>query len=155
MHDRVYGLGYNSAGELGLGHNRPIDTPEEVEELMALNCDHFIFRWGRNQSTSFTNTYTYNKPHKILLCNSRDIRIEKLLCYNYSTLVLTSDGRYSGGKAGTTMWAEIGDSETPITPQLLQMIKVNNLLFDDLAPLRYGTNPIIIGISGKKKRIEG
>ncbi|CAG2105512.1 unnamed protein product [Medioppia subpectinata] len=27
---------------------------------------------------------------------------------------------------------------------MTQMIKVNNLLFDDLAPLRYGTNPIIL-----------
>ncbi|CAG2110455.1 unnamed protein product [Medioppia subpectinata] len=29
--DRVYGLGSNSEGVLGLGHNRPIDTPEEIE----------------------------------------------------------------------------------------------------------------------------
>ncbi|CAG2105953.1 unnamed protein product, partial [Medioppia subpectinata] len=32
--DRVYGLGSNSEGVLGLGHNRPIHTPEEVLELI-------------------------------------------------------------------------------------------------------------------------
>ncbi|CAG2112285.1 unnamed protein product [Medioppia subpectinata] len=38
MADRVYGLGFNRYGVLGLGHNRPIHTPEEALELKT-NCE--------------------------------------------------------------------------------------------------------------------
>ncbi|CAG2112157.1 unnamed protein product [Medioppia subpectinata] len=77
--DRVYGLGSNSYGVLGLGHNRPIHTPEEVPQLshqniqqfffekefvLALNRDQQIYGWRLNKRP---NGNTYNKPHKILL----------------------------------------------------------------------------------------
>ncbi|CAG2116300.1 unnamed protein product [Medioppia subpectinata] len=48
--DRVYGLGSNSEGVLGLGHNRPIHTPEEVPQLRHQNIhnDHRIYVWETN-----------------------------------------------------------------------------------------------------------
>ncbi|CAG2175655.1 unnamed protein product, partial [Oppiella nova] len=60
----VYGLGFNSAGQLGLGHNTPIHTLQPVPELchqnihqfmngedfvLAVNTDNnVIFSFGRN-----------------------------------------------------------------------------------------------------------
>ncbi|CAG2170763.1 unnamed protein product [Oppiella nova] len=60
----VYGLGYNKFGQLGLGHNTPIHTPQRVPQLchqnihqffngydfaLAVNTDNnVIFSFGRN-----------------------------------------------------------------------------------------------------------
>src|ERR1700744_3106348 len=61
--DMVYGLGCNSEGRLGLGHNTPIESPQEIPELChqnihqfiigdnfvcAMNTEHQIYSWGRN-----------------------------------------------------------------------------------------------------------
>ncbi|CAG2176450.1 unnamed protein product [Oppiella nova] len=38
----VYGLGSNSAGQLGLGHNTPIHTPQRVPQLCHQNIHQFL-----------------------------------------------------------------------------------------------------------------
>ncbi|CAG2172538.1 unnamed protein product, partial [Oppiella nova] len=38
----VYGLGFNSEGRLGLGHNTTIHTPQRVPELCHQNVHQFI-----------------------------------------------------------------------------------------------------------------
>ncbi|CAG2172264.1 unnamed protein product [Oppiella nova] len=40
--DMVYGLGPNSSGQLGLGHKRPINTPQRVPELSHKNIHQFF-----------------------------------------------------------------------------------------------------------------
>jgi len=40
--DMVYGLGSNSAGQLGLGHNTTTHTPQPVPELCHKNIHQFI-----------------------------------------------------------------------------------------------------------------
>ncbi|CAG2101176.1 unnamed protein product [Medioppia subpectinata] len=77
--DRVYGLGSNSEGVLGLGHNRPIHTPEEILELrhqniqqffvinnfaFALNSEHEIYIWGQ-YGTCYKSFYTMTTMHPV------------------------------------------------------------------------------------------
>ncbi|CAG2163192.1 unnamed protein product [Oppiella nova] len=108
--DIVYGLGSNSEGQLGLGHNRPVDTPEEVPELseqniyqfingedfvLAINSEHRLYSWGRNdrgQLALDAPTYGTTKP-KII---SIDIPVISVSCGANHTLVLTGSGHVYG-----------------------------------------------------------
>ncbi|CAG2111237.1 unnamed protein product, partial [Medioppia subpectinata] len=58
--------------------------------VLALNSDHQIYGWGLCQTP---NGDTYNKPHKILLNNDIELKIEKISCIWETALALTSDGQ--------------------------------------------------------------
>ncbi|CAG2108431.1 unnamed protein product [Medioppia subpectinata] len=65
--DRVYGLGSNSEGVLGLGHNRPIHTPEEfiigLDFVLALNSDQQMFGWVMALTSDGRDHETNRRPN--------------------------------------------------------------------------------------------
>ncbi|CAG2104406.1 unnamed protein product [Medioppia subpectinata] len=112
--DRVYGLGTNTDGVLGLGHNRPIHTPEEILGLSSHKIHHFyngcdyvlavnsdrnrVFSWGRNVCGQLgrdvlTNGTDHHEPGEITTLASPDFTICQLSCGKRSTLALISDSR--------------------------------------------------------------
>ncbi|CAG2106011.1 unnamed protein product [Medioppia subpectinata] len=108
--DRVYGLGTNTDGVLGLGHNRPIHTPKEILGLSSHKIHHFyngcdyvlavnsdrnrVFSWGRNDCGQLGRDMPdHHEPGEITTLASPDFTICQLSCGKRSTLALTSDSR--------------------------------------------------------------
>ncbi|CAG2114915.1 unnamed protein product, partial [Medioppia subpectinata] len=83
--DRVYGLGTNSEGVLGLGHNRPIDTPEEVPELtITLASDGRVFQWDYNPK---------NRQKPIIIQFPVEYRVVDIISGYDNSYGITSNGR--------------------------------------------------------------
>ncbi|CAG2168443.1 unnamed protein product [Oppiella nova] len=81
--DRVYGLGSNRWGQLGLGHNKPVETPQQVPELYHKNILQFIN--GKDfvlAVTTDNQIYSFGRNHKRQLVR----------CGDYQTFVLTNSG---------------------------------------------------------------
>ncbi|CAG2165492.1 unnamed protein product [Oppiella nova] len=70
----VYGLGTNSEGQLGLGHNTSIETPQQVPELCHKNIQQFlngkdfvlaitsndhVYSWGKIRSVELLECVQY------------------------------------------------------------------------------------------------
>ena len=68
--DKVYGLGQNTFGCCGLGHNNVVDEPQVIPQLchknikqffigytfvLALNSDGKLFGWGKNSHGQLAN----------------------------------------------------------------------------------------------------
>ncbi|CAG2163198.1 unnamed protein product [Oppiella nova] len=111
--ESVYGLGTNSSGQLGLGHNTPVETAHELPELrdfnvrqfyvgfdivLALTSEHRVFVWGHlGEYGKPVNNRNYSKPHKILFDNICDnIVITQISCGVSHALVLDERGRVFG-----------------------------------------------------------
>ena len=103
--DKVYGLGVNNFGLLGLGHNNAVEYCTKIEELsnqkikevyigcdlgLALNEDNHIFGWGMNQHAQLArvNSGKYGlifKP-KLIEISSNE-KIVDINCGGHHTLV--------------------------------------------------------------------
>ncbi|XP_054165142.1 RCC1 and BTB domain-containing protein 2-like [Oppia nitens] len=115
--DRVYGLGYNGNGRLGLGHNILINEPKLIDELcgkqvnkfifgntfgLCLTSDQQVYSWGSNEfkqlgrttsassSSSSSNDEKYCKPAIIEFFT--DKFISDIQCGKDYSLALNSDG---------------------------------------------------------------
>ncbi|CAG2100258.1 unnamed protein product [Medioppia subpectinata] len=130
----VYGLGANSDGCLGLGHNNTIPSPELIPQLchqsihyFSNGCDFVLAmngnciygfgdnRWGQlargKQSyfyTMFKNTAECVTP--AIIQYFVGINIAQLCCGNDHCLALTGDGRVYGW--GRNYWGQIGCNDS-------------------------------------------
>ncbi|CAG2103497.1 unnamed protein product, partial [Medioppia subpectinata] len=119
--DQVYGLGTNTMGCLGLGHNLPVLTPQLIHQLckqnvqyfangssfaMAVTGDHRLYSWGENTWGQLGRCGSVPPPdpnHKCLTPekitysdSNRDMTVRQIACgYNYC-LALTTGGRVYG-----------------------------------------------------------
>ena len=110
--DKVYGLGENKGGRLGLGHTNIVEECTEIKELskhkikeifvawdfvLALNEDNQIFGWGKNdlgQLGRGQNSYDIMKPQKIDFQSNE--KIIDISCGGCFTLVLLENGLIYG-----------------------------------------------------------
>ncbi|XP_054154012.1 E3 ubiquitin-protein ligase HERC2-like, partial [Oppia nitens] len=111
--DRVYTLGDNKCGILGLGHNIDINEPEVIPELFEKNVQKFIigydfvlcitsdqqiYSWGLNDCNQLgrhTNSDDeYSKPAIITYLS--DKCIINITCGSHHSLALSSDGTVYG-----------------------------------------------------------
>ena len=131
--DKVFALGGNRNGVLGLGHQDQINKVEIIPELCAksvkdfynsenfalcLTSDNRLYRWGGNDNSEFGNAeLSYFKPSSIEYFNDKPI-VQVCCGYQFSS-VLTSDGRVH-------FWKEYKNSHeyfTPIVNQLTEEVK--------------------------------
>ena len=137
--DRVYGLGVNFYGVLGLGHEETFGECTEIKELskqrikeiymggsfaLALNEDNHIFGWGRNEygelgrgyNTEFDNIF---KPQKIVFPSNE--KINDICCGVCHTLTLLSNGVICGW--GWNRWGQLGLNKTERVnePQIIEI----------------------------------
>ena len=104
--DKVYAMGDNSNGILGLGNTSTVESPEEVIELsgkrikgfffgknfgLGLSSDGNLYSWGRDKFTNFNSTY-FSKPTPIKLFGEIDIKIKQVCCCDTYVLVLLDNG---------------------------------------------------------------
>src|ERR1700759_4818279 len=77
--DKVYGLGQNSSGCCGLGHNSVVNEPQVIPELCHKNIKQFfigwnfvlalnnvgqVFSWGNNAYGQLANGFISSERHK-------------------------------------------------------------------------------------------
>ena len=93
--DKVFGMGYNKNGVLGLGHQRKVKEVEIIPELcdksvikffngndfvLSLTRDNQLFSWGKNDHGQLgigqSNEYRIFKPQLIEYYNSKTIKIK-------------------------------------------------------------------------------
>ena len=112
--DEVYGLGQNSFGCCGLGHNTVVNEPQVILELchksikqffigytfvLALNCDNKVFGWGRNQCGQLGRGYISEKSIHFkpeVIYHFKILNDLQLSCGSTHSLALTSDGLVYG-----------------------------------------------------------
>ena len=107
--DKVFGLGENVCGVLGLGHNNEVKEVEIIPELcdkrvkefvnggdfvLCLTSDNELFSWGKNDYGQLGNGHSsylkISKPE--LIEYFKDKNIIQVCCNEYHSSVLTSDG---------------------------------------------------------------
>ncbi|CAG2163750.1 unnamed protein product [Oppiella nova] len=116
--DKLYGLGVNSEGQLGLGHNQPVTSQREIQELwdrrvrnfangfnfvLAINEDNHVFSWGRNAEGQLGRAVT-----EVLF-----MRPQNIACGYYHSLALTTDGQvygWGGNSMGQVGWGNNGNN---------------------------------------------
>jgi RCC1 and BTB domain-containing protein len=138
--DKVYAIGQNSNGLLGLGHEKPIKEPTVVNELCNKGINSFsyglshviglsymraVYCWGKNQfgqQGSGQINIEFNKP-EINECLGN--KIVDVCCGAYHSLALSQTGRvYAWGRNN---YGQIGDG----SDVLMHSKTVEVLGFDD------------------------
>ncbi|XP_054161087.1 RCC1 and BTB domain-containing protein 2-like [Oppia nitens] len=138
--DRVYGLGANLWGSLGLGHNQWVSEPQEIIELRHkkiidfINGDEFIVcvssdnclyscgynKWGQLGQKS--NDKKYKTP-MIIQINANNDLIRVVSCGSNHTLVVTQNNNEVYGW-GSNHFGQIGSRDTIcdaiITPEKIE-----------------------------------
>ena len=137
--DKVYGLGLNISGRLGLGHTITIEECTEIKELskqkikgifngltfmLALNEGNHIFGWGENDQGQLGRGYKSRlserlKPQKIDFPS-----VEKIIdisCGHCHTLVLLENGLVYGW--GWNKYGQLGLNKGEIVndPQIIEI----------------------------------
>ncbi|XP_054168999.1 RCC1 and BTB domain-containing protein 2-like [Oppia nitens] len=111
--DRVYGLGANVWGLLGLGHNQWVSEPQEIIELsnkicikfingsefiVCLTRDNCVYSCGLDRNGQLgrgCDDNNYKKPMIIQINDNNDL-IRDMSCGSYHTLVLTHNNDMYG-----------------------------------------------------------
>ncbi|CAG2176780.1 unnamed protein product, partial [Oppiella nova] len=126
--DRVYGMGANKSGSLGLGHNNTIESPEQIPGLndqnirefmigsnfvIALTSESKVYGWGCNGSGQLgrdrSPQFIYLKPGLIDYFAGKGVT--QISCGYLHSLALTTDGRVYGWGDNTN--AQLGfDNKT-------------------------------------------
>ena len=134
--DKVFGLGKNSLGVLGLGHNSEVENPKIITELcdkrvkyffygcnfvFCLTSDNQLYGWGKNEygqlGIGVENHFKIYRP--ILIEYFQDKTIKQICCGLYHSSVLTSDGKvYLWGGYNTKTF------NYPIECELVEEIKL-------------------------------
>ncbi|CAG2168750.1 unnamed protein product [Oppiella nova] len=131
--DTVYGLGANSYGYLGFGHDMDVKTPLIIRELcgqriqqfitgydfvLAMNEDNHVFSWGHNDRGQCARDVTpigvYLKPQLISQLNDKNIAY--FCCGAWHSLAITTDGKAYGW--GYNIWGQIGSEWQRIVTKL-------------------------------------
>ncbi|XP_054161076.1 E3 ISG15--protein ligase Herc6-like, partial [Oppia nitens] len=130
--DRVYGLGANYYGSLGLGHNQWVSEPQEIRELRHKKCLNFIN--GRHFMTFLSNDnclyscglnvwgelgngcrdFETNKP-MIVEINAKNDLILDVSCGSYHTLIVTQNNYNNNNEVygwGKNKFGQIGSRDT-------------------------------------------
>ena len=122
--DEVFGLGQNSFGCCGLGHNSVVNEPQVIPELchknvkqffigrtfyLALNSNNQVFSWGRNDWGQLARDTCiclsrYMKPQ--VITQFKKLKVLQLSCGSSHSLALTSDGCVYGW--GYNKYGQIG-----------------------------------------------
>ena len=108
--DKVFGLGTNVYGVLGLGHANEVKEVEIIPELcdkrvkeffngedfvLCLTSDNKLFSWGKNEygqlGNGHSSAYKTSKPELIEYFNDKNII--QICCNHNQNSVLTSDGK--------------------------------------------------------------
>ncbi|CAG2115847.1 unnamed protein product, partial [Medioppia subpectinata] len=145
-HHNVYGLGSNANGQLGLGHNQPVLSPQLIPQLT--NRDIISIHHGLDFTAAVTDTghvYTcghnpfgqlgrkstrrgqYHAPEPITTFNC-NYQVLQIACGFDHTLALTTAGEVYGW--GSNSWGQVGCGlarlcEVP-APWLLQFSSDNH-----------------------------
>ncbi|CAG2167312.1 unnamed protein product [Oppiella nova] len=139
--DCVYGLGSNSEGQLGLGHNKPVEKPVEVSQLCHKNIHQFINGWDFVLAVNTDNNvifsfgcndwgqlgrdvdrdgYHYHKPDTVIV-STIGLIISQISCGKQHTIVLTTCGQLLG-------WVAIGcDGQVVMWGMVLAKSETNNI----------------------------
>jgi hypothetical protein len=124
--DRVYGLGSNLYGTLGLGHNQYVCEPQVIPELsnlkiisflngkdfvVCISSDHLLYYWGYNKPGKLCPEIsdTYLKPMNKKINANNDLKVE-VSCGSNHTLVLTQSNEVYGW--GRNNCGQIGSRDT-------------------------------------------
>ena len=133
--DKVFGMGFNKYGVLGLGHRKEVKEVEIITELcdksvkqffngtefvLGLTSDNKLFSWGINDHGQlgfghFPDFKTFS-PQLIEYFNNKNI--VQVCCGYYHSSVLTSDGR-------VYLWGNYDEEiiDHPIECELVDEIK--------------------------------
>ncbi|CAG2100146.1 unnamed protein product [Medioppia subpectinata] len=143
---RVFGFGNNRRGCLGLGHDRPILTPEVIPQLCNYNIQYFvngcdfvlavndmniIYGFGCNVSGQLARTDRTACLKSEIISYFNNIKIIKLSCGTDHTLALSSDGRVYAW--GWNKFGQIGCGDnneyicTPIEIQFQNSHKIQSI----------------------------
>ncbi len=148
--DKVFALGSNSCGCVGLGHNSAVKEPEIVNELcdqqiidisygyshiLALTKSLKCFSWGYNANGKLGNSSQINDNIPKVI-RSLDLKnIVKISCGGHHSLVLTKSGGLYG--FGYNANGEIGCGNN--TNQL-KPIKINGFNNEYIISIACGAN---------------
>ncbi|XP_054168975.1 serine/threonine-protein kinase Nek9-like [Oppia nitens] len=124
--DRVYGLGANIRGSVGLGHNQWVSEPQEIIELSNKKCikfinglefivcltrDNCVYSWGLDRNGQLGQGCDSNEHKKPMIIQINDNNlIRDMSCGLYHTLVLTHNNDVYGW--GCNDFGQIGSRDT-------------------------------------------
>ncbi|XP_054161279.1 uncharacterized protein LOC128959356, partial [Oppia nitens] len=126
--DRVYGLGANYWGSLGLGHNQWVSEPQEIIELrhkkiinfingdefiVCVSSDNCVYSCGYNKNGQLGQGYEdfeFKKPMIIQINENNDL-ISDVSCGSNHTLVVTQNNNEVYGW-GSNDFGQIGSRDT-------------------------------------------
>ncbi|XP_054161281.1 uncharacterized protein LOC128959358 [Oppia nitens] len=132
--DRVYGLGANYWGSLGLGHNLWVSEPQEIidlrhkkiinfingdEFIICVSSDNCVYSCGYNRDGQLGQGYEdfeYRKPMIIQINENNDLIID-LSCGSNHTLVVTQNNNEVYGW-GSNDFGQIGSRDTTCDGQV-------------------------------------
>ncbi|CAG2164163.1 unnamed protein product [Oppiella nova] len=147
--DMVFGLGYNSKGCFGLGHNESIKSPQVIPELshqkihtfiigydfvLAMNTVKQIYSWGHNMwgqlGRDVTQKGSYVKPERISYFDNK--YVQQISCGSHHCLALTSSGQVYGWGCNREGQIGYGDQmndriSEPILIQFSNNPKIQNI----------------------------
>ncbi|CAG2103611.1 unnamed protein product [Medioppia subpectinata] len=122
-HHNAYGLGSNANGQLGLGHNQPVLSPQLIPQLTnrdiisihhgldfaaAVTDTGHVYTWGHNPfgqlGRESTRRGQYHAPEPIATFNCHQVL--QISCGSEHTLALTTAGEVYGW--GSNSWGQVG-----------------------------------------------
>ena len=143
---KVYGAGYNSNGQLGLGHTTHRNTPDEITYFTnnGINITHAsggyyntifiasdgkVYSVGQNSKgqLGLGNYTNYNTPQEITYFTTNSITITQSVSGSEHTVFLASDGKVYG--CGNNNYGQLGHGNynNYNTPQEITYFTTNNI----------------------------
>jgi len=153
----VYSFGFNDDGELGLGHvDTPQSTPQEIKYLfdndikitqiacgyqqtMFLASDGKVYGVGKNNygqlGLGYSDETPQTTPQEITFFNEIGITITQVVCGEYHTIFLGSDGKvYSVGRNNNHGQLGLGHKISPqTTPQEITFFSYLSITITQIA----------------------
>ncbi|CAG2103278.1 unnamed protein product [Medioppia subpectinata] len=126
--DTAYGLGANSDGCLGLGHDRAVQSAQQIPQLslkriqqfaigatfaLALDATNCIYSWGKNEHGQLGRDTLHESLHAVPDKIPWSNLIVQLCCADHHSLALTGNGRVYAW--GDNRYGQVGHHTTGTT----------------------------------------
>ena len=154
---KCYVWGHNRFGQLGLGHNDDINSPQDIylgKQFMSVSCgsdhtvalmiDQTIYVWGNNNDgeLGLGDKISHNTPQQLILTDQNVISI---CCGRAHTMALTKEGQLYAWGFNSDGQLGIGHVNDNILPQKLKLEHIRSVYCGTWHTIAVSTNSDIYG----------